>query len=113
MMTGCFYPTADASEMTLSNPEVPPSVADAAVEKAIFRLLAARQHGTTICPSEVARDLAPVGERWRALMPQVRRVAQGLVVNGELLVTRRGVAVDATSPGGPIRLGRPVQRDPA
>ena len=80
----------------------------AAIEDQIFALLAARQDGATLCPSEVARALRPDGGRWRALMPQVRQVAQGLARDQRLRVTRGGVPVDATGPGGPIRLGRPL-----
>lgn len=83
----------------------------AAIEDAIFGLLATRREGATICPSEVARTLAPDDRRWRELMPQVRQAAQELAENHRLDVTRRGVRVDATSRGGPIRLGLPVKRD--
>lgn len=79
-------------------------VTDAAIEDSIFALLAARREGTTICPSEVARALRPDGNQWRPLMPQVRQVAQRLGLAQRLRVTRRGVPVDATSRGGPIRL---------
>ena len=79
----------------------------AAIEDQIFTLLAARRDGATLCPSEVARALRPDGGRWRALMPQVRQVAQGLARDQRLRVTRGGMPVDATGPGGPIRLGRP------
>ncbi len=78
---------------------------DAAIEHGIFDLLAARRPGATVCPSEVARALEPDGARWRALMPQVRQVAQQLALQGRLRVTRGGVPVDATDAGGPIRLG--------
>lgn len=81
---------------------------DAAVERCILGLLAARRPGATVCPSEVARTLAPEGARWRGLMPQVRGVAQQLAQAGRLRVTRGGVPVDAAAPGGPIRLGLPT-----
>ena len=77
------------------------------VEDKIFELLAARRPGLTICPSEVARALAPEETRWRGLMPEIREVAQALVRAGRLVVTRGGVPVEATRPGGPIRLGKP------
>lgn len=83
------------------------TVSPAAIEETIFALLARRQAGATICPSEVARALVPDSGRWRDLMPQVRQVAQGLAHAQRLRVTRGGVPVDATSHGGPIRLGRP------
>lgn len=86
-------------------------VTDAAIDDTIFALLAARQQGATICPSEVARALVSEDSRWRELMPQVRQAAQELAQNNRLSVTRRGVQVDATSRGGPIRLGLPLKRD--
>lgn len=77
------------------------------VEGQIFALLALRKPGATICPSEVARALAGDPGAWRERMPGIRRVAQRLADGGRLRVTRGGVEVDAASPGGPIRLGRP------
>jgi hypothetical protein len=86
-------------------------VTDSAIEDKIFELLSARKDSATICPSDVARALVVDGEKWRALMPRVRQVAQGLAERGRLRVTRGGVEVDAESRGGPIRLGRPIKRD--
>jgi len=83
-------------------------VTEAAIEETIFALLATRQQGATICPSEVARALIPDDGLWRALMPQVRHVAQELAQSNRLSVTRAGVHVDATPRGGPIRLGLPI-----
>ncbi|RZJ15247.1 MAG: DUF3253 domain-containing protein [Acidovorax sp.] len=78
---------------------------DADIEDRIFSLLALRQPGATICPSEVARSLVGEDGAWRDHMPQIRQVAQALVQHQRLRVTRGGVPVDATAPGGPIRLG--------
>ena len=86
-------------------------VTKAAIEEKIFGLLATRHEGATICPSEVARALVSDGAPWRQLMPQVRQAAQELARNNRLTVTRRGARVEATSPGGPIRLGLPMKRD--
>jgi hypothetical protein len=82
----------------------PPSDEDIAAT--IARLLAARRPGGTICPSEAARALAPDEAAWRALMPEVRRVAAALARAGHVRVTRAGVAVDALAGHGPIRIGR-------
>lgn len=83
-------------------------MSDDRIERTIVALLDARAPESTICPSDVARALAPDDEAaWRALMPQVREVAAALATDGRLRVTRRGVVVDALAPGGPIRLGRP------
>ncbi len=71
-------------------------------------LLDARSSEATICPSEVARAIAPDDEAaWRALMPEVRRIAADLADRGLLRVTQRGEPVDARTARGPIRLGRP------
>lgn len=85
-------------------------VTPAAIEDKIFGLLETRSERATICPSEVARALVADGGDWRALMPQIRQVAQGLAQRELLDVTRGGLPVDATSRGGPIRLGRPIAR---
>ena len=89
----------------------PACVTDAAIEDTVFTLLAKRRTGATICPSEVARALAPDAGSWRPLMPRIRQVAQVLAGHKRLTVTRGGVPVEATSPGGPIRLGRVIERD--
>lgn len=94
----------------MTKPSTERGVTGAAIEAAIFRLLAARQDGATICPSEVARALAAEDGGWRALMPQIRQAAQSLAQGHRITVTRRGTPVDATSRGGPIRLGLPPAR---
>jgi len=82
-------------------------VADArpGIEATIFSLLADRKPSASICPSEVARAMAPA-DGWRELMPEIREVAGSLADAGRLRVTRGGIDVDATAPGGPIRLAR-------
>lgn len=81
----------------------------AIIEAAILAAVARRGSGRTLCPSEVARALAP--EDWRTLMPAVRAAAARLAAQGAITVTRRGRAVEAEAPGGPIRLGLPNARD--
>ena len=56
------------------------------IEETTFALLAARDPGKTICPSEVARALDPEG--WRRLLPQVKATAVGLARAGRLEITR-------------------------
>ncbi|CAN7626632.1 DUF3253 domain-containing protein [Acidovorax sp. LjRoot194] len=80
---------------------------DADIEDRIFVLLALRQPEATICPSEVALSLVGEDGAWRDHMPHVRQVAQALAQHHRLRVTRGGVPVSATAPGGPIRLGLP------
>ncbi len=82
---------------------------DAAIAAKVFELLEKRRPDATICPSEVARALAPAEDEaaWRAAMPGVRRVAAELAAQGRLRVTRGGVPVaNPEHPDGPIRLGR-------
>jgi len=81
---------------------------DSAIAECIFSLLGQRRADATICPSEVARALHPSASQWRAAMPRIREVAGRLASRGLLRVTRKGIDVEATSEGGPIRLGRPA-----
>lgn len=80
-------------------------IAPTAIQDEIFALLARRKDGATICPSEVARAMETDATAWRALMQPVREVAQALADQGRLVITRAGVEVNASSAGGPIRLG--------
>ena len=73
-----------------------------AIEDAIFTLLSQRNAGKTICPSEVARKLAP--KEWKSLMQPVREAAARLALEGRLVATQKGKKVDALSARGPIRL---------
>jgi hypothetical protein len=79
----------------------------AAIEAAILALLVQRRPGATVCPSEVARRLAPETARWRALMPEVRAAAGRLAAAGRITMTQRGRAVDPGRARGPIRLRLP------
>lgn len=76
--------------------------------------------GSTVCPSEVAREVhaarggrgdgddAQDGEGWRELMEPVRRAARLLVAEGECEITQGGKVVDPSTARGPIRL-RPTR----
>jgi Protein of unknown function (DUF3253) len=77
---------------------------DAALEAAIFKLLAQRQPGATICPSDAARTVYPEATQWRAAMPRVRALAAHLADAGRLLVTQRRIPVDIRTAVGPVRL---------
>jgi hypothetical protein len=72
------------------------------VAKTIRRLLRERGAGKTICPSEVARAIAP--DNFRPLMPIVREVAKQLVDAREIVVTQKGEVVDIEEVRGAIRL---------
>jgi len=78
-------------------------VSDVAIRQRLLSMLEQRQAPATLCPSEVARDLMPGGP-WRDLMPRIREQAQALAGQGLVEALRQGRRVDATSPGGPIRL---------
>jgi hypothetical protein len=80
-----------------------------AAEDAILALLADREPGKTICPSEAAQAVAGP-EGLRPHMSEVREAAGRLVHRGELEVTQKGRVIDLDSARGPIRL-RLAQRD--
>lgn len=75
------------------------------IEERITAMVDERGAGKTVCPSEVARDLAIDGD-FRPLMPPVREAAATLADRGEIVVTQKGRPVDARTARGPIRLGR-------
>lgn len=75
------------------------------IEDTIFALLAERDPGKTICPSEAARALD--AETWRRLMPQVRATAVGLARQGRLVITRKGRPADPDAFKGVYRLRLP------
>jgi hypothetical protein len=83
------------------------AVSDEQIEATILDLLAQRDPGKTICPSDAARALA---DDFRPLMEPVRRVARDLVARGELEVTQKGRVVDLDTARGPIRLRRASRR---
>ncbi|MFC9555010.1 DUF3253 domain-containing protein [Rhodococcus sp. NPDC056960] len=74
------------------------------LENAIGTLLDARADGASICPSDVARAVAP--DDWRPLMEPVRVAARRLVEAGEVEITQKGDVVDPASARGPIRIRR-------
>lgn len=68
-------------------------------------MLESRSRASTICPSDVARDVAP--DDWRPLMEPVREAARRLVDRGEVEITQRGEVIDPTTARGPIRIRLP------
>lgn len=69
---------------------------------ATLALLARRAPGATICPSEVARAIAPDG---RGAMPAVHAAIDGLVDDGLVRLSWKRQPLTARS--GPYRIGRP------
>ena len=72
------------------------------IEEAIVALLRHRRSHGTICPSEVARKLAP--KEWKTLMRPVREAAAQMALEGRVIATQKGKEVNALSARGPIRL---------
>ena len=81
------------------------------LEQRILDLLATRAPTSSICPSDVARDVAT--DDWRSLMQPVRDAAARLVAAGRVEVTQGGRVVDVTSARGPVRIRRPRARPDA
>jgi hypothetical protein len=75
---------------------------------AALALLAARSPGATVCPSEVARAIAPVGD-WRGAMPAVHVAVDRLAGEGAVRLSWKGHPLIARA--GPYRIGRPVPRE--
>jgi hypothetical protein len=74
----------------------------AALTAKIRDLLSARSPESSICPSDVARAVAP--DDWRPLMEPVREAARRMVADGEVEVTQGGNVIDPKSVHGPIRI---------
>ncbi|MET3804027.1 hypothetical protein ABIB25_001013 [Nakamurella sp. UYEF19] len=77
---------------------------DLRLEEAIRAKLLQRSAASTICPSEVAKDLG--GDDWRDLMEPARAAARRLVAAGEVEITQGGSVVDPSTAKGPIRIRR-------
>ena len=76
-----------------------------AIAGEILRQTAARGADKSICPSEVARALAPEDDAWRRLMGAVRATAIRLAREGQVEVLRKGKPVDSAAEiRGVIRL---------
>lgn len=75
------------------------------IAETILALLSARAASSSICPSEVARQLWP--DDWRAHMSEVRRVADMMRAQGLIRITQGDMEVDDVhTVRGPIRLRR-------
>lgn len=81
----------------------PADIDRAAAERAILDLLAERDPGKTICPSDAARALGG-DDGFRPLMAVVRDAARALVASGRIEVTQSGRPVDLDTARGAIRL---------
>jgi hypothetical protein len=91
-------------------PVLPGNADDAEAAAVLGDLAAARGPSKTFCPSEAARRLANRAgdpDAWRDRLSQVRRVAERMVAEGQLVATQRGRIVDPATARGPIRLRLP------
>lgn len=79
-------------------------ITDDDIHTAILSAVTKRGAGKSICPSEPARALS---HDWRALMPDVRRVAGAMTKTGLIVILQRGKTVDPDTARGPIRLACP------
>ncbi|WP_263262461.1 DUF3253 domain-containing protein [Pseudomonas sp. RIT-PI-S] len=76
------------------------------ISACLLALLAQRDPGASICPSDVARALGDA-DTWRALMDPVRAQAQALARTGKVVITQGSRQLPAEGPfHGPIRLRR-------
>jgi hypothetical protein len=82
------------------------NVSEELIAQRIEELLNKRSSTASICPSEVARSLVTDESVWRALMPEVRRVADELASQNKICITQHGQAVSALTAKGAIRLAR-------
>lgn len=71
---------------------------------AAVRTLVRKRSESSICPSDVARTVG--GSSWRALMPEIRRVAAELADRDEVVVMQKGAAVSIREARGPVRISR-------
>lgn len=78
------------------------SIGPAEIEAEILRQAEARGAAKSLCPSEVARALAP--EAWRPLLGPVRQAALRLATEGRIEILRKGKPVPPEAVRGVIRL---------
>jgi hypothetical protein len=82
------------------------SASDTQIRQVILDLLARRDAGKTICPSDAARALG--GDHgFRPLMEPVRATARAMAAHGELEWTQSGEVVDPATARGAVRLRLP------
>jgi hypothetical protein len=83
-----------------------PGEADATLEAAILELLAERDAGMTICPSDAAKLVGGTEARrdWEGLMEPARAAARRLVKAGRIVIVQNGRVVDGDTARGAIRL---------
>lgn len=79
------------------------------IRNTMLELARQRGHAKSLCPSEVARRVMPVG--WRDIMVDVRSVAEELAERREIEVLQRGEPVQIRGAKGPVRIRVAASRD--
>ncbi|HRH19670.1 MAG TPA: DUF3253 domain-containing protein [Brevundimonas sp.] len=65
----------------------------------------------SIEPAEVAKALQP--EQWQRVLPKVKTTALGMMRRGQLIITKKGKAIDPGRMKGVIRLRLPTTEERA
>jgi hypothetical protein len=73
---------------------------------ALLALLAQRAADATVCPSDVARAIAP-GDQWRAAMPAVHAAVDRLIEEEIIQLSWKGRLLETRA--GPYRIRRAGQ----
>lgn len=79
---------------------------DSPAAKAILALAREIGPAKTLSPIDAAQAIAP-GEDWQRALPEVRRTAVRLALEGRLVIYRKGRPVDPQDFRGVYRLGLP------
>ena len=81
------------------------------VAATIMRLLDRRGRGKTICPSEVARDIAAAtDDEWRPHMEAVHAAVDALAAQGSIALSWKGKPLAERR--GAYRIAQPAAADP-
>ena len=80
-----------------------------AAARRTLAMLHARGADRTLCPSEVARDLAGKGGDWRARMDEVHGAVDRLLDGGEIALSWKGRALERRE--GPYRIATASRPD--
>ena len=81
---------------------------DKKLEDAIIDILNSRDSHSSICPSEVVRELLGNHDKkpWQHLLEPTRRAARRLAHQGKIYILQGGKPVDPANFRGPIRLAK-------
>ena len=77
---------------------------DQALENKIVEILERKPRGSSICPSEAAKELNPGG--WKELQEPARCAARRLEARGKIELKQQGQNVNPSTAKGAIRLSK-------